>query len=259
MFTKSKRIICFSVFVLFGLLFFISAFFPEFSFNTVSSLLKLSLNTERWLPIIGKLLFGISFICFASAFSVLFSNQLQNLYKEHNILFYAIAFFIIALVCRFASFGFESLDYKVFLKPWFDTFKDNRIDAIRSNVGDYTVLYKYLILLFTFFPINPLYSYKLLSIIFDFLISIYSGLFICKITGSKTKALLEVFAVLFAFTFTNYYYIAIITIFSSLPGLVSFLFGINGNVNLVFMGYIMFIVLLFRVVHKEIRLEINKT
>ena len=454
MLSRSKRIISFSVLVALGLLLFVLAFFPDFSYNTIKSLLRINLNTEKWFPVIGKLLLGISFIFFAFAFAILFFPQLQNLYKEHNILFYAISFFIIALICRFAGFGFESGDYKGFLEPWFNTFKANRIEAIRTDVGDYTVIYKYFILIFTFIPINPLYSYKLLSITFDFLLAIYSGLFIHKITGSKIKALLgyavvlflpnfilnssvwgqcdsifsffillscyylylkkerkciiyftiafcfkiqavfflpvlivylmekklniksliwfpvvylivilpsilcgmspfyalfgaylkqtteypsinfnaanlymifsngflnqninflligltlglcaviafiftndkddkpqklillsylftlivpftlphmheryfylsEVFAILFAFTFSNYYYISIITIFSSLPELIQFLFGINSNVNLVFMGYLMFIgiLLLFRVVHKEIRLEINK-
>ncbi|MBP5784412.1 MAG: hypothetical protein J6W16_02355, partial [Methanobrevibacter sp.] len=58
-------------------------------------------------------------------------------------------FFIIALICRFAGFGFESGDYKGFLEPLFNTFKANRIEAIRTDVGDYTVIYKYFILIFT--------------------------------------------------------------------------------------------------------------
>lgn len=451
---SKKRVITFSILMIFSILFFVLGLFPTYSFNLIKTLLRANIHPENWLSVMDKLLFGVSTIFLFTAFVCLFFPNIQKLYKGHNILFYAIAFLLIAFLCRFAGLGFESGDYKSCLKPWFDTFKANRLEAMRSDVGDYTVIYKYFILLFTFIPINPLYSYKILSIVFDFLLAIYSGIFICKITGSKIKALLgyavvlflpnfilnssvwgqcdsifsffillscyhlylksekkciiyftisfcfklqavfflpvliicliekklstksliwfpiayiivilpsilcgmsplfalfgaylkqtteyqsinfkaanlymmfnkdflnqninflligltlalcailafiftndkeddpkklillsymftliipftlphmheryfylsEVFAVLFAFTFTNYYYISVITIFSSLPGLISFLFGINSNVNLVFMGYLMFIgiLLLFRVVHKEIRLEINK-
>lgn len=451
--SRKARIITFSIILVFALLFFLLALFPSLSYNLLESLLGMEINTERWLPVIGKLLLCVSSIIFITAFGVLFSHQIQNFYKNHNILFYAIAFFIIALICRFAGLSYESGDYVNCLKPWFDTFKSNRLEAIRSDVGDYTVIYKYFILLFTFIPINPLYSYKFLSIIFDFFLAVYSGLFIRKITDSKIKALLgyaavlflpnfilnsgvwaqcdsifsffillscyhlyiknekkciiyftiafcfkiqaifflpvlivclmkkelsiksliwfpvvylivvlpsiicgmppfyalfgaylkqttsyqsisfnapnlytmfnhdflnqninfllicltlalcviiafiftndkndypqklillsylftliipftlphmheryfylsDVFAILFAFTFTRYYYISILTIFSSLPGLIAFLFGTNNNVSLVFISYIMFsgLILLFRVLHKEIILEIN--
>ena len=196
MFTK-KRIIGFSIFIAFGLLFFIASFFPEFSYNMVETLLRVQLNTERWLPVMRKLLLGISFIFIALAFVIFFFSHIQKLYKEHNILFYAISFFLIALLCRLACLGFESGDYITCLKPWFDTFKANRLEAIRSDVGDYTVIYKYFILLFTFIPVNPLYSYKFLSIIFDFLLAVYTGIFILKITNSKVKALLSYATVLF--------------------------------------------------------------
>ena len=133
MFTK-KRIIGFVILIAFGLLFFITSFFPEFSYNLIETLLRVHLNTERWLPVMRKLLLGISFIFIAFAFIILFFSHIQKLYKEHNILFYAIAFFLIALLCRRACFGFASGDYITCLKPWFDTFKANRLEAIRSDV-----------------------------------------------------------------------------------------------------------------------------
>lgn len=448
---SKKRIITFSILIIFSILFFVLALFPSYSFNLIKTLLRANIHPENWLPVIDKFLFGASIIFLFSAFTCLFFPNIQRLYKEHNILFYAIAFFLIALLCRFAVFGFESEDYKSCLKPWFDTFKANRLEAMRSDVGDYTVIYKYFILLITFIPIKPLYSYKFLSIIFDFLLAVYSGLFILKATNSKSKALLgyatalflpnfilnssiwaqcdsifsffillscyylylknerkciiyftlafcfktqavfflpvlivclmkktlkiksliwfpivyliiilpsilcgmspfyalfgaylkqttgyksivlnapnlytlftngfqssslsilligltlalcailayiftndkddqpnklillsylftvivpfvlphmheryfyisDVFAIVFAFTFTQYYFIPIITIFSSLPGLISYLFGLNSNFNIVFSSFIMFtgIILLFRVLHKEVKLN----
>lgn len=373
--------------------------------------------------------------------------------SKKRIIFYTITFSILALLCRFSALSFESGDYTIFLQPWFEIFKSNRLEALRSNLGDYTVIYKYFIIIASFFPMKPLYSYKIFSIIFDFLLALNTGKLIYKITENKYKALLsyatvlflpnfilnssvwaqcdsiysffvllsfyylylkndkkaiiyftlafcfkiqaifflpviivsllkkeiklksllysplvyvivvlpaiicgmspkyalfgayfkqvteyksinlnapnlfsllnngyqnshisllfiflaialcaviafifisniqnnpekiillsylftlivpftlphmheryfylsDVFAIIFAFTFSKYYYISIITIFSSLPGLIKFLFGINDNVNPVLIAYLMLtgIILLFRVVHKEIQFEDN--
>ena len=67
----------------------------------------------------------------------------------------------------------------------------------------------------------------------------------------------DVFAILFALTFTKYYYISILTIFSSLPLLIRYLFGVIDNVNIVNLSLIMFagILLLFRVIHTEIDIQ----
>ena len=195
--TKRTRIIGFIVLLTFSLIFLCLSFFSNFSYNLLENLLRMNINTDRWLPIIGKLLLITSFIFLISAIIVLFFPHIQKFYEEKTILFYAISFLLIALLCRFAGFSFESGDYKDCLKPWFDTFKEGRLEAMRSDVGDYPVIYKYFIILFTFIPIDPLYSYKILSIIFDFILAIYSGLFILKVTSSKIKALFGYTVVLF--------------------------------------------------------------
>lgn len=195
--TYKTRITTFLIFAVFSVIFFILGLFPSFSFELIKPLLRADIHTDKWLSVVGKIWFLVSLILLSSAFICLFFSHIKNFYKKHNILFFAIFFFFLALLCRFAGRDFESGDYKLYLKPWFDTFKNNRLEAMRTDVGDYTVLYKYFILLFSFVPIKPLYSYKILSIIFDFLLAIYSGLFILKTTNNKIKSLLGYATALF--------------------------------------------------------------
>lgn len=157
----------------------------------------MELNKEIWLPYISKLFFCITFLIVILSLCIIFFEWIVKFYEKHNILFYALVFFVLALLCRLSAFSFESGDYINFLKPWFETFKSNRLEAIRTDVGDYTVIYKYFIFIATFFPSNSLYIYKFFSIIFDFLLAIYTGLFIYRITGTKYKALLSYAVVLF--------------------------------------------------------------
>ena len=61
---------------------------------------------------------------------------------------------------------FESGDYQLFLKDWFDYLKANGgIHALKSYVGDYNAPYVTLMALLTYLPIKSLYSIKIISII----------------------------------------------------------------------------------------------
>ena len=114
---SKKRLIPFCVFFAFSVCFFVLGLNAEFSYNLLENLLRMELNTERWLPKIGSLLFILSFLSLIAGFCILFFEKLVLLYGKHNILFYAIAFFIIALLCRVTCFEFESGDYVSCLKP----------------------------------------------------------------------------------------------------------------------------------------------
>lgn len=63
-------------------------------------------------------------------------------------------------------------DLTKFLLPWYDTIKANGgLRALGEQVGDYNVLYQFLIALMTYLPVKPLYAYKILSIGFDYLLA----------------------------------------------------------------------------------------
>lgn len=196
MFSK-KNIIISSIIFIISVIFLILSFNSLFAYNLFEKLLGLTLNSERWIPIFGKLLFIGFLFTLALALGILFLEQIITFYNKNTIIFFIICFGVIAFLCRLSCLSFTSVDYNSHLKPWFETFKADRLNAFRSDVGDYTVIYKYLILIISFLPISSLYSYKFISIIFDYLLAIYSYKFIFKITEDKNKSLFTFAAILF--------------------------------------------------------------
>ena len=77
-------------------------------------------------------------------------------------------------------------DLTAFLLPWYDTIKARGgLSALSEQVGDYNVLYQFLIALMTYLPIKPLYAYKLLSIGFDYLLA-GTGAYLAYLQAGKS-------------------------------------------------------------------------
>lgn len=88
----------------------------------------------------------------------------------------------------------KSDDYLYFLEGWFNSLKENGgLLALKMNLGDYNMPYMQLMALLTYLPIDPLYSIKALSIIFDYLGAIFTGMLIYEITKSKDASILGFF------------------------------------------------------------------
>lgn len=119
-------------------------------------------------------------------------------YKTYEYFLFAVGFFIIAMAMRVCNFNFKSNDYNTFLLPWFEEIKAaGGLSGFASTVGDYTPMYKYIITLITYIPIDSLYSYKIVSCIFDVIMAVYVGLIIRHITKNDLKALLSYAVILF--------------------------------------------------------------
>lgn len=70
-------------------------------------------------------------------------------------------------------------DYSTFLKPWFDDLKFNGgLRGLSTYKGDYNAPYMTILALLTYLPINSLYFIKFVSIVFDFLLAISSGILV---------------------------------------------------------------------------------
>ena len=81
----------------------------------------------------------------------------------------------IAFLARFGLFSYVSGDYTSFLSNWFDTLKNaGGLAGIGMNIGDYTPPYLYILALLTYLPVEVLFSIKLVSCIFDFLLALYA-------------------------------------------------------------------------------------
>ena len=80
-------------------------------------------------------------------------------------------------------------DYRVFLKPWYDTIQKSGTQALSEQVGDYNLPYQCMILLMTKLPMDSLYAYKLVSCLFDYLLAGAAAALICELTMSKKAAI----------------------------------------------------------------------
>ncbi len=108
--------------------------------------------------------------------------------EKHYMVLGFIAISILALLIRVSLFKFESGDYLVFLKDWFAYLKDNGgFWALKNYPGDYNAPYMTIMSLLTYIPINPLYSIKIVSVFFDFVLAIASASLVKEIIPRNKK------------------------------------------------------------------------
>ena len=116
---------------------------------------------------------------------------LKKIIEKKNIIFVT-SLFIIALLLRISGRNFLSGDMQRFLIPWFIEIKGNGgLHSLTEQVGDYGLLYQTLISLMTYIDINPLYLYKLLSVIFDIFLA-YSVYKVVKLTNPKQSKIVSI-------------------------------------------------------------------
>lgn len=107
--------------------------------------------------------------------------------EKHLCIIAIIAVTIIAGYIRLSVRYFKSDDLRISLIPWYDIMKANgQIRALKMQIGNYNLIYQFLIALLTYLPLHPMIAYKFLSCIFDYLLAAAMGcLVICG--GVKGK------------------------------------------------------------------------
>lgn len=104
--------------------------------------------------------------------------------QQHLFVIFCIAVTLCSMMIRFYFRKFESGDYSGCLLPWWKEIREaGGIFALKEQVGNYNMLYQLLIALMTYLPIKPLYEYKILSIIFDYLLAAVVGYLIYDMLG----------------------------------------------------------------------------
>lgn len=94
---------------------------------------------------------------------------------------------LLAILVRSALLWVESGDYSMFLAEWCDYLKQNGgFKGIITIEADYNAVYLYFLALFTYIPVKYLYSIKMLSIIFDFILA-YSSYLLVREFYKKDK------------------------------------------------------------------------
>ena len=73
-----------------------------------------------------------------------------------------------------------------FLIPWFNQIRDGGgIVSLKSQIGNYNILYQTLIAFLTYFKIDCVWLYKLLSVVFDYLLAFFAADFVGEMCGFK--------------------------------------------------------------------------
>lgn len=95
------------------------------------------------------------------------------LFKNKNrlIIFFLIIF---SIILRLSLFNFESGDYLLSLNPWVNIIKNNGyFYSLKDQFSNYNPPYLYILVLLSYLPISSLYSIKLVSIIFDYILAFF--------------------------------------------------------------------------------------
>lgn len=117
-----------------------------------------------------------------------FEKKLLKLIEKHLYSITLAAITIVAIVIRILLRDFESADYQAFLSVWFDNIKANGgLNALYYQEGNYSMFYQFLIALMTYLPLSSLYSYKILSCIFDFGLAVSVALLTYYLVDKKEK------------------------------------------------------------------------
>ncbi len=81
-------------------------------------------------------------------------------------------FLFLTILARVLMLDYVSSDYVYFLSGWTKVFRDGGLAMLGENVGDYNLLYQYVLLLIASTPLPDLYMIKYFSILFDYALAL---------------------------------------------------------------------------------------
>ncbi len=109
----------------------------------------------------------------------------ESILSHIHIYFFA-AVSLIALLIRLYGLNYVGMDMYVFLMPWFNEIKAaGGFAALAHQTGSYPVLYQTFIAAITYLNVPCIYMYKLLSVVFDYLLAFACARFICEVLDKK--------------------------------------------------------------------------
>lgn len=121
-----------------------------------------------------------------------FDNSIEKYFlvlAEKNLFVISLALIsVIGFLIRLSSLDHASGDMNCFLLPWYNYYKESGMEGLKTGIGDYNIFYQFLIALMTKLPFEPIHCFKMLSIIFDFLLALFSFKTAKLITNDSLKA-----------------------------------------------------------------------
>ncbi len=107
--------------------------------------------------------------------------------KNNSLLFITLLFSMLGLVLRYSLRDILSHDAIGYLLPWYEERKAlGGLSGLDVQVGDYNMVYQFFIAIMTYIPINPLYQYKLLSVIFDYFLAAGVGVLVYDLANTSS-------------------------------------------------------------------------
>ena len=78
----------------------------------------------------------------------------------------------VLMLARTVMLDYETADYTTFLSLWTQAFREGGFKMLAENVGDYNLIYQYILLVISKTPIKDLYLIKFVTVVFDFLLAL---------------------------------------------------------------------------------------
>ena len=123
-------------------------------------------------------------------------KKLLTWIDRHRFMLYVIILSVLGLLARMGGLDFVSNDATEYLLVWFGQIRESGgLAALGSQVGNYNIPYQILISLMTYLPFEPLYMYKALSILFDYLLAGSAAGFCYDLTQKNTERAVLVYGV----------------------------------------------------------------
>ena len=96
-------------------------------------------------------------------------------------------FAALSMLARVGMLDFVTADYVSFLTGWVDLFRQGGFGTLAENVGDYNLLYQYILLLISKSSLHDLYLIKLVTVIFDYALALVMMRAAGRFGGEKAK------------------------------------------------------------------------
>lgn len=115
-------------------------------------------------------------------------KKVIDMFKKNYVLIFVVIITIMALLVRIMPIKFQSHDYIKFLLPWFnDLLAKGGLSGLGTYIGNYNAPYMTIMALLTYIPISSLFSIKIVSIIFDFVLAISVGHLVTLLVKKNKK------------------------------------------------------------------------
>lgn len=130
---------------------------------------------------------------------ILLDNKFKDFLKHNFNIICIFALIILSAIIRYLLFDFISVDTDGYLLPWYDqVVEKGGVGALKNQIGDYNMPFQLLIVILYYVPIKPLYAYKIIFCLFDYVLGYAVGKAVFIITGSNRKKWLSFFLTLFS-------------------------------------------------------------